>query len=208
MCDSPANNNHPTFFGYHRDVTGYYGEIKPLNGCYGQPMYPRYYSLQKGYINGFSYPSYNEEIDVCTNKIQDENAPNEEGIEDCCMAYSDHSNRLDCHDLFSGDYWREACNCFANNSHQKASTMSRQETLDQGESEEACANYVVYQEESEYQPACDYDFWSSYQTWIGYEEQDDPFDEGSQGHIHASELGFYEGIFGYWPCLYQKMPHE
>lgn len=69
--------------------------------------------------------------------------------------------------------------------------------------------YDSYYKEKDKQPAYDdYSPWSGYGSWFGCGGEEEFYEstqeETKLSHGFSDEFGIYEGIFGYWPCLFQK----
>ncbi|KAJ7977047.1 hypothetical protein O6P43_006740 [Quillaja saponaria] len=115
-------------------------------------------------------------------------------------------NRPSEYDFFSGDYWRENnFFSFGNGSdHNVCDDSMEKGGLDQ--CDEDCTNYISCQEDVENHPSCDNDSCSNYKTWFGYGGEKDDLNQGAQESIvpysySQDEMGFYESIFGNWPCF-------
>ena len=121
-------------------------------------------------------------------------------------------------EAYGGEDWLRQCDSVFSYSWQDNYCSPENEIKDSLEkaeclnpSEEQCeSGFACEDEDSESYPAAsDYDPWSFCASWLGYGDEKIASDYGLEENDIAydqrmREVAVYEGIFGYWPCLYQR----
>lgn len=78
-----------------------------------------------------------------------------------------------------------------------------------GDEERFDGHFSSHEDTENHTTASDYDSWSCCDSWFPYREKKDPYDDSwVETEATTSGLGLhgievFEGIFGFWPCLYR-----
>ncbi|XP_060668954.1 uncharacterized protein LOC132800064 [Ziziphus jujuba] len=146
-----------------------------------------------------------EEADHFTSSLWNENGDIDETYEREEPPSNGYGSWLrECNSVFSdcwGDNYVSLGNGFHNNEHEGGDSR----TLVVSNPSEEQGRY----EDTENHPASDYASWSCYDSLFHHGGEKDPSNdygeeaEATNSHHGLPGIEVFEGIFGYWPCLYR-----
>ena len=176
----------------------------PYEGLYPGPVFNPDFSFQEGIFHGFISSLYGtEEIDF-TGRPWNENGLMEEAYEEEEeeLVYDDNWNWQNCFSNWKRDYsfsldeGTQDIGC--------GSSWGKMEDFSLGE--EQHNNYFSYHDDSDNQSVCDYNHWCAYGGEEDYHDYGRQQPRTTYGYYLEDDMGLFEGIFGYWPCLFQEKP--
>lgn len=193
----------PTLFFDSYDIPGVYEDCPPLFEaiCYPCPPSLSDSPCQEDYSLDFFSSAYSEEeASYADNPCEDEQLPYNNWRDfwskyESCLTF--------------GDYWDDDLSSYGNSTdtNGNGSGLRGREECFQGEEQRDIYSGLYENKETQFSYYDDSP-WSGYQSWFD-ERKGDTLYYGGYEHGYAysnslDEIGIWEGLFGYWPCLTRK----
>lgn len=200
----------PTLFcgSYHYEADPTNGDHLPADGAfYGYPFFNSSGYHQEGLLQALIPSSCREDEPEFACYPWIKALESEEVYEGEQQPYNSSRNWLCRYNSIFNGCWEDNYGSFSNeiNNNKNNNEMEKTEHSNQSDREWCGSRYTCQDEDEDY-----YYPWSCCDTWLDYGGERDSSHYGGEETTDLTysrclpDIGVYEGLFGYWPCLYRR----